>query len=288
VILRRTSFVDMEPEADSGLQHSEGYDFCPDDHDLDAIVQALDQKRLSYEREGKYEEAEATKQKLEQFQEQSEQKRREDLKARQLSDRLGVEEAHMRELQEFNAHWDNKVAEFESHAASLQTTLRDRHKSEYSKAREKYGMETEPRNPRWSRDLLNLRKIQDTLAKMKKYQEAMKMKQQADQVEAKETESWRMKREAKIRALEDQFLHKQALEMSGLTKRIVSGREEQRQARKVELERLLQRYNNVKSQLESQQKISLWKYDKVFSSRPTSAISHMSVTMSSRHSYIHG
>eukprot|EP00434_Breviolum_minutum_P043964 symbB.v1.2.039213.t1/scaffold6412.1/size18292/2 len=84
-----------------------------------------------------------------------------------------------------------------------------------------FELETEPRNPRFSKDLLNLRKIQDTLAKMKKYSEAGKTKQQADILEAKEREAWSSKRETKIRSLEEQFLHKQSLEMTGLTKRIV-------------------------------------------------------------------
>merc|ERR1719437_138502 len=78
---------------------------------------------------------------------------------------------------------------------------------------------------------------------------------QADQLEEKEHALWKQRREAKIAAQEEQFLHKQQLEMGGLLKRIQSGREEQKQARKSELERLLQRYHNVKTQLESQQKI---------------------------------
>jgi len=266
----------MEAEGDH-------FDFTGDEHDLDRIVEVLDQKRIAYEQEGKYEEAENTKQRLEQLQAQVEQKRREDMKSKQLSERLGVEEAHMKELQEFNAHWDQKVAEFEAHAASLQAQLRERHEKEFDESREKFHRETEPRTPRWSRDLLNLRKIQETLAKMKKYGEAAKTKQQADAVEAKETEVWRAKRDAKIRGLEEQFLHKQSLEMMGLTKRIVSGREEQKQARKLELERLLQRYHNVKSQLESQQKIATWRYDRS-TPRPTTALSNMSI--SSRHSYV--
>merc|ERR1712032_1352663 len=77
----------------------------------------------------------------------------------------------------------------------------------------------------------------------------------ADKVEAQEHAMWKAKREAKIASLEEQFLHKQQLEMGGLLKRITSGREEQKNARKSELERLLQRYHNVKCQLESQQKI---------------------------------
>merc|ERR1719437_157402 len=78
---------------------------------------------------------------------------------------------------------------------------------------------------------------------------------QADQLEEKEHALWKQRREAKIAAQEEQFLHKQQLEMGGLLKRITSGREEQKQARKSELERLLQRYHNVKTQLESQQRI---------------------------------
>jgi len=114
---------------------------------------------------------------------------------------------------------------------------------------------TQPRTPKWSRELLNLRKIQDTLAKQKKYAEAAKTKAQADAIEAKETEAWRVKRDGKIATLEEQFASKQEMEMGGLLKRISSGREEQKQARKTELERLLQRYHNVKTQLESQQTI---------------------------------
>ncbi|CAJ1401409.1 unnamed protein product [Effrenium voratum] len=233
-----------------------------DEGDLDACAEALDQQRRQFEIEGKYEDAEQVKMRLELLQEKADAKRKEALRQRHLAQRLGVEEAHMKELQEFNQHWDQKVAEFEAHAASLQAQLQERHNQEFADARKKFETETEPRNPRFSKDLLNLRKIQDTLAKMKKYSEASKTKQQADLLEAKEREAWGAKRETKIRSLEEQFLHKQSLEMTGLTKRIVSGREEQKQARKLELQRLLQRYHNVKGQLESQQKIETWRNEK--------------------------
>ena len=71
--------------------------------------------------------------------------------------------------------------------------------------------------------------------------EAQRTKTQADALEIKEHAQWKAKRDAKIASLEDQFLRKQALEMHGLLKRIQSGREEQKHARKTELERLLQR-----------------------------------------------
>lgn len=233
-----------------------------DENAIQDFLVVLEKHRLDCEKEGKYEEAELARTRLEQLKEHEENRRREELRSQQLAERLGVEEAHMKELQEFNEIWDRKVNEFEAHAENLRNTLAARHQAEHATSMERLRRETEPRTPRWSRDLLNLRKIQETLAKMKKYAEAGKTKAQADQVEAKEHAMWKEKRESKIRILEDQFLHKQRLEMEGLLKRIASGREEQKQARKSELERLLQRYHNVKTQLESQQKIIQQRVDR--------------------------
>lgn len=226
-----------------------------DEAQLQDFLEVLERHRQECEKTGKYEEAELAKTRLEQLRLHEENRRREELRSQQLAERLGVEEAHMKELQEFNEIWDKKVADFEGHASNLQCTLGSRHKQEHFSFMEKVKKETTPRTPRWSKELLNLRKIQDTLAKQKKYSEAQKTKHQADATEIKEHGQWKAKRDAKIAALEDQFLRKQALEMHGLLKRIQSGREEQKHARKTELERLLQRYHNVKTQLESQQTI---------------------------------
>jgi len=246
----------------------------PDGEAIADFLEVLEKHRLDCERVGKYDEAELAKTRLTQLRQHEENRRREELKSQQLAERLGVEEAHMKELQEFNEIWDRKVAEFEAHAANLQNTLTARHKQELVLNMEKYKRETEPRTPRWSRDLLNLRKIQETLAKQKKYAEAKKTKDHADGIEAKEHATWKAKRERKIQTLEEQFLHKQQLEMGGLLKRISSGREEQKQARKSELERLLQRYHNVKTQLESQQTIIQQRVEKY----PLAAPAGMSVS----------
>jgi len=266
--------------SEAPLPSFSGMDPNAEDYNIQDFLEVLEKHRLDCERQGKYEDAELAKTRLEQLREHEENRRREELRSQQLAERLGVEEAHMKELQEFHEIWDQKVNEFEGHAVNLQTTLAQRHREELSAYMEKARRETEPRTPRWSRDLLNLRKIQETLAKMKKYAEAGKTKAQADQVEAKEHAMWKAKRDAKIATMEEQFKEKQKLEMLGLQKRIQSGREEQKHARKSELERLLQRYHNVKTQLESQQKIIQQRVEKyplagaasasVSSSRPSS------------------
>jgi hypothetical protein len=56
-----------------------------------------------------------------------ENRRKEAMRSRQLAERLGVEEAHMLEYQQFNMDWDRKMGEFESHANDLVDAMRQRH-----------------------------------------------------------------------------------------------------------------------------------------------------------------
>jgi len=242
----------VEMAAELGLGPN---DPMPDESTIMDFLEVLDKHRIECEKQGKYEEAELARARAEQLRQHEENRRRDELRYQQMQERLGVEEAHAAELRQFNEEFDRKAAEFEAHAANMQNTLAERHKQEHGSFMDKSRREVEPRTPRWSKDLLNLRKIQETLAKMKKYAEAEKTKVQADSIEAKEHAMWKAKREARIAALEEQFLHKQQLEMGGLLKRIQSGRDEQKHARKSELDRLLQRYQNVVSQMESQQRI---------------------------------
>merc|ERR1740130_1476288 len=93
-------------------------------------MEVLEKYRDDCESERKYEDAELARTKFEKLRQHSENRRREELRSQQLAERLGVEEAHMKELEEFNQIWDHKVAEFEAHAANLGGTLATRHQDE--------------------------------------------------------------------------------------------------------------------------------------------------------------
>ena len=109
--------------------------------------------------------------------------------------------------------------------------------------------------PKFSRELLNLRNIQEHLAKAKDYTEAHKMKLKADALEAWEIEKWRNQKQQEMFQQEAKFKHSKQQELIALQKRIQTGREEQKKRRQLDLERLLQRYQNVKSELEAQQNL---------------------------------
>jgi len=158
----------------------------------------------------------------------------------------------MLEFQEFNAAWDSKMKEYEERATELLEAMRQRHQLDYSDFRRK--AESEPaKKPKFSRELLDLRRIELTLAKQCEYGEAQKIKVQADAMEAGELDRLHVGGLQHLGTLEAKFLHKQDQELSALRQRIQSGSEEQRKARQADLERLLQRYHNVKHELEAQQ-----------------------------------
>lgn len=90
------------------------------------------------------------------------------MRSRQIAERLGVEEAHMLEFQQFNALWDKRMAEFEQKSADLEEAMKERHGSElmeYIRTAQQEPL----RKPKFSKELLNLRQIQQTLAKQKDY-----------------------------------------------------------------------------------------------------------------------
>ena len=44
------------------------------------------------------------------------------MRSRQLAERLGVEEAHMLEYQQFNMDWDRKMGDYELRASEMANT----------------------------------------------------------------------------------------------------------------------------------------------------------------------
>ena len=103
------------------------------------------------------------------------------------------------------------------------------------------------------------------MARSKDYTEAHKLKLKADALEAWElgmnqisavsltmswriwiSEKWHGRRQQDLLAKESKFKQVKLQELSALQKRIHTGREEQKQQRHMDLERLLQRYQNVK------------------------------------------
>lgn len=80
------------------------------------------------------------------------------MRSRQIAERLGVEEAHMLEFQQFNIIWDQKMSEYEENAEKSLEAIRVKHEKELQDYQDEL-INTQQR-PKFSSELLNLRKIQ--------------------------------------------------------------------------------------------------------------------------------
>jgi hypothetical protein len=88
------------------------------------------------------------------------------LRTQQIAERLGVEEAHMLEFRDFNCTWDQRMSEYERNAEDLFRQTQEKHREELIEFQK--GLIAQSNKPKFSRDLLNLRRIQENFAKQKK------------------------------------------------------------------------------------------------------------------------
>ena len=217
------------------------------------FLQILEEHRKNCEQQGKYVEAEVAKKRFEELKSHEANRRHETMKAQQLKERLGVEEAHMLEYQQFNTQWDEKGAVFEDQCQRQTNEMKDRHLNELKEFQRT--LLEKQQKPKFSPGLLNYRKIEEHLAKSKKYTEAHKVKAKADIMEAYEIEQWNQMKQKEMLQQENQFKAAKRQELSALQKRIKAGRDEHNKRRQLALDRLMRRYTNIKLELEASQKM---------------------------------
>ena len=217
------------------------------------FLQILEEHRKNCEQQGKYVEAEIAKNRLTELKSHEDNRQKEAMRARQIAERLGVEEAHMLEYKQFNLTWDKIFQDCEKKSQDLVESMKERHISELKEFQVK--LLAKQQKPKFSPELLNYRKIEEHLAKSRNYNEAHKIKAKADALEEHETEQWIKRKQREMFKAESKFKNIKRQELAALQKRIQAGREEQKKQRQVSLERLLQRYQNVKNELEAQQNL---------------------------------
>jgi hypothetical protein len=86
-------------------------------------------------------------------------------------------------------------------------------------------------------EIINLRKMEEQLARQEDYVGAHKAQRQIAEIERKENEKWQVMRNSKIRNLFSQLQTKQEAELAVLRQKIIQGHEEQRKLRKTEEEK---------------------------------------------------
>ncbi len=116
--------------------------------------------------------------------------------------------------------------------------------------------------PRHSKEYFNMRKIEEYLAKQRNYPAADAMRAKADAVGAGEEDAWNAARQQDMLAKEAALRARLDTEAEGVRGKVSSQRSDLSRQRQRDLEGLLLRYNNSKTEAERRQRGERQKADK--------------------------
>lgn len=204
------------------------------------------------EAQGQYDEAAQLQRWIKRLTSHMEKRELEALHTRQMAELLEMEQGRDREITAANESWDRAEAEYEAKAVALKETMEKRHNEE-NEALEKELEVKHPFRVKYSKELLNLRTVEKTLARQKKYSEAQEMKERADKQEKVKKRQLKKAHDAKLDVMRKKLAKKHSVEAKALEQRISTGRKDQTRLRKDELENIEKRFVNAKSDLESGQ-----------------------------------
>merc|ERR1719463_500523 len=215
------------------------------------LLKRLHAYRRHCEQTGEYVEAQKARKKYEELRTKEEERQRKLVEQAQMHEMNEVEQAQKQQFLGFSAAWDKYMADYESTAYMSLERLKEQHAQEFAAFQER--LQRAPRQCKFSRELLELRRKQAALAKLGKYEDAFKVKDSADNLE-----KWEIARNASIasdsfRRQEQRLRQQQQKALAALLKRIQRDRGEQIRHRQVDSQRLIQRNKNLKADLSKKQ-----------------------------------
>ena len=121
--------------------------------------------------------------------------------------------------------------------------------------------ETIPIIPKHSPELLNLRRIQDTLVKNKEYKEAHLVQQQMIDLEERLKSTWGLERDSKIQQNLAAVIKRQENEVSSFKQKVLAGAEELKKMKVNEMEGIVKKYQNLRKELKITHKLEKNRFD---------------------------
>ncbi|CDW86614.1 UNKNOWN [Stylonychia lemnae] len=200
----------------------------------------------------------------------------------QENERQEVEQSHIIEYQQFNKVWDDKTIKLMQDHEKLLHDLEIQQVRQLEENRQKLEQEL-PTQIKATSELLNMRQIQVNLGTQGDYQGAHQMQIRVQKREQEEQEAHMIERQKKITALEATLINKQMIEMGGLQKKVDSQATENQRQREIEQNKLLQRYQNLRKELDNQQNLERIRVEKLLKGSPNkSKMSTMSASPSKK------
>lgn len=246
----------QQPNWDSAALHAAAHAAIAsgDEAVVAQFLSLLEAHRARCERRHLYIEAGLAEEKLRELRAHEDARRLHALTTRHLAEKIDLEEAHILEFNEFNQVWGREIlAPFDAETRAKQTAMLARHVEELEQwTRDQ--QEQAFMRPKFSKQLLALRTLQEAHGRAREYAQAERVRLQALQLERIELESLRLAWAGRVQAKRARFLETQARELHGFSAR----RNEERLAlearQRSELRvQIVQKYQNLSSELERAQ-----------------------------------
>lgn len=189
------------------------------------------------------------------------QKRLNTLLENQETDVLLVVAQFENELSQLNVIWEQSISDYTVKVNAVKENILQKHDFEIADLCDKNAKRLPPK---FSKNLLNMRKIEETLVKQQKFDEALKVKGRADEIELQETEKHEADERTSLARKIKQLKQRHTTELQILNEKISSTRKRQQQIRIQDVTHLAQRYENCLTDLESQHNIMRKKVENFF------------------------
>ena len=165
------------------------------------------------------------------------------------------------ELNNFHEFWEEKIGKYKEECLQLETMLTGDNEKEL----EKYFQELQENLParfKPSTKLLEMTSTLNQLLKNQDYKDAHYIQQKISQQEKVEEEKFLIDRQKKIENLINLMKQRQTQELSTLQKKINIGLQELEINQRKEYEKLLLKYNNIKKNIQNQQNMESYYFEK--------------------------
>lgn len=146
------------------------------------FLRLLEEYRKKCEIEGNYQEAKKARGKFDELLRKETIRQKNNIRAAQEQELQNIEAAQKAQFLEFSQAWDNYMSDYEATAYLSLEKLKEKHMLEFQQFQEKIRKELKQKM-KFSKDLLELRDREAKLVRLKRYDEAERIKMKADLLE---------------------------------------------------------------------------------------------------------
>lgn len=172
----------------------------------------------------------------------------------QIAERRRMEEIHREEFRAFHARWNKRIDRFEEEQLEEEIRIVEQQNDELVAFHHEM-QSFQPHLGRYSKSLVNSRLKEHTLAKQQNYAKAYEVKEEGDVIEARDLQKYEETKGTMYGRRDRALRRRHQRALISLRNRVESRRNFLEQARKKELDELLQHYINARRELESHQNI---------------------------------